>query len=110
MALVEATLHNDGTIETLVARDGDEALKLARQWLPDLIFLDVMMPKRNGYEVCQALKRDPATASIRVVMLTVLSTEFDRLKALREIGADDYIAKPFSPMALLQKFEEMLVR
>ena len=108
LALVEATLGNDGTVEIYSARDGDEALDIARQVKPDVIFLDVMMPKRNGFEVCRTLKRDPITRGIKVVMLTGLSQEFDRHKALVEVEADDYITKPFSPIELFRKFEDMV--
>lgn len=108
LELLEATLRNDGTVEVFVARDGEEGLRLAQELKPDLVFLDVLMPKRNGYEVCQALKKDPATASVKVVILTGLSQEFDREKALIEVGADGYFAKPFSPIALLEKAEEFL--
>ncbi len=62
--LVEATLANDGTIEFYTAEDGQRALDIAREVRPDVIFLDVMMPKLNGFEVCQALKSDPATREI----------------------------------------------
>ncbi len=106
LALVEATLGNDGTTKILLARDGEEALRIARQESPQVIFLDVLMPEMNGYEVCLALKRDPATAHIKIIMLTSLDQEFDQIKALKEIGADDYVAKPFDPNMLLQKYLE----
>ena len=110
LALVAATLGKDGSIEIFVAKDGDEALKTARQEKPEVMFLDVMMPKMNGYDVCQALKRDPATANIKVILLTGLSRESNRRKAVSELGADAYITKPFSPINLLDKFEEFLDR
>ncbi len=106
LVVVEATLGNDGTIEILVAHDGDEALRIAQQEMPQVMFLDVLMPGMNGYEVCLALKRDPATAHIKIIMLTSLDQEFDQIKALKEAGADDYIAKPFDPNMLLQKYLE----
>ncbi len=107
-ALVEATFANDGSVEIRTACDGDEALSVARQWRPDLVFLDVMMPGLDGWEVCQALKEDLLTRNARVVMLTGLSDEFDREKA-RAVGADDYITKPFSPVDLFRKFEDLLL-
>ena len=110
LALVEATLGNDGTVQIYSARDGEQALEIARQIKPDVMFLDVMMPKLNGYQVCRALKRDPATRGTKVVMLTGLSQDFDRKKALGEMGADDFITKPFSPVELFQKFEDMVGR
>ena len=109
LALLAATLGNEGWYEVLLARDGDEALEIARREKPALVFLDVRMPKRDGHEVCRALKEDPNTAQIRVIMLTALTQEFDRQEAA-DAGADDYFVKPFSPMALLQKVEEVLAQ
>ena len=119
LALVEATLTTDRIVEIYSARDGEQAIQIARQVEPDVIFLDVMMPKKNGYEVCRELKRDPATADIAVVMLTGASQQYGRGKTLleigvagdylrrlfHEIGADDYIAKPFSRAELLHVFD-----
>ena len=107
-ALVEATLANDGTIEFYSAEDGQRALEIAREVRPDVIFLDVMMPKVNGFEVCLALKSDPATRDIKVVMLTGLAQSPDGHMALGEDQADDYLLKPFSPVELLRKFEDMV--
>ena len=75
--------------------------------MPDLVLLDLMMPKMDGHAVCRALKQAPATRGIKVVMLTALAQETDRRTAMRA-GADDYMTKPFSPTALLAKVEEML--
>ena len=107
-ALVEATLANDGTIEFYTAEDGQRALDVAREIRPDVIFLDVMMPKLNGFEVCQALKSDPATRDIKIVMLTGLAQNPDGHMAVGEDHADDYLLKPFSPVELFRKFEEMV--
>ncbi len=107
-ALVGATLANDGTIEFYSAEDGQRALEIAREVRPDLIFLDVMMPKLNGFEVCLALKSDPATRGIKVVMLTGLVQSPDGHMALGEDQADDYLLKPFSPVELFRKFEDMV--
>ena len=107
-ALVEATLANDGTIEFYTAEDGQRALDVAREIRPDVIFLDVMMPKLNGFEVCQALKSDPATRDIKIVMLTGLAQNPDGHMAVGEDQADDYLLKPFSPVELFRKFEEMV--
>lgn len=104
--LVELTLQ-DNRYEVLVAKDGEEALAMVQKEQPQLIFLDVMMPKKDGYEVCQQLKTDPATAWIKIVMLTAKAQEFDRRRAM-EVGADDYFTKPFSPIVLLDKVEEVL--
>ena len=107
-ALVEATLANDGTIEFYSAEDGQRALEVAREVRPDVIFLDVMMPKLNGFEVCLAPKTDPATRGIKLVMLTGLAQSPDGHMALGEDQADDYLLKPFSPVELFRKFEDMV--
>jgi len=107
LELVEATIGNDGSVEIRTAGDGDEALQIARAWRPDLIFLDVMMPKMNGFEVCHTLKTDPGTAEIKVVMLTGLLPAPDGYSALGEGEADGYITKPFKPVELFRVFESM---
>jgi len=86
--LVEATLGSD-EFRLLHAEDGEETLDTARRELPDLILLDLNMPKRNGLEVCRLLKEDAATSKIRVVMLTASSSEADRARG-RAVGADEY--------------------
>lgn len=107
LALVSATLGGDREYKILVARDGEEALSIARREKPALLFLDVLMPKMDGFEVCRALKRDPTTSHIKVIMLTAMTQESDKRKAV-EAGADDYFTKPFNPMALLQKVDQVL--
>ncbi len=107
LELIEATIGNDGSIEIRTASDGDEALEIARRWRPGLIFLDVMMPKMNGFEVCHTLKTDSRTAEIKVVMLTGLLPAPDGLSALGEAEADGYITKPFKPVELFRIFESM---
>ncbi len=107
LELIEATIGNDGSIEIRTASDGDETLEIARRWRPDLIFLDVMMPKMNGFEVCHTLKTDPRTAEIKVVMLTGLLPAPDGYSALGEAEADGYITKPFKPVELFRIFEKM---
>ena len=90
-----------------VARDGDAALVAIAERAPDLVLLDVMMPGRDGYEVCQAIRADPACASTRIVMLTARSREVEREKGIA-LGADDYVTKPFSTRALVDRVREML--
>lgn len=107
LALVTATLEGDPQYVILVARDGEEALEIARRERPDLLFLDILMPKKDGYEVCRALKASSITAGTKIVMLTALAQESDREKAI-QAGADGYFTKPFSPTALLQKVEELI--
>jgi len=107
LSLVHATLRNDERYQILLARDGEEALDIARLEKPDLIFMDIMMPKTDGYSVCRVLKDDPDTSQIKVVLLTALDTEFTRDRGM-EAGAVDYITKPFSPIALLEKVDDIL--
>ena len=105
-ALVRMTLDGE-SLEILEAADGDEAVTLARDNLPDVILLDVMMPGRSGLDVCRTLKSDPATAAIPVVMLTAKAQTADREEG-RAAGADDYLTKPFSPIELLHKIDDLL--
>lgn len=106
--LVRVCLEDPG-FELLEARDGEAGLAMARQLQPDLILLDVMMPRMDGFEVCRALKEDPRTKGIPVVMLTAKGLEPDRLRG-RESGADGYMSKPFSPMKLHAEVRERLAR
>ncbi len=109
LALVAETIENIGDdIELLLARDGQEALDIAKREKPDVLILDVSMPKRNAYEVCQLLKRDPATSHARIIMLTGLDHEVARRKALEEAGADAYVCKPWSPTELLKIMGKLL--
>jgi DNA-binding response OmpR family regulator len=104
--LVRLTLES-GRFDILEAPDGDAALEVARAEQPDLIFLDWTMPGLAGVDVCRALRADPATAGMRIVMLTARSQSADRERA-RDMGCDDYITKPFSPIELLEKVREVL--
>jgi CheY-like chemotaxis protein len=103
--LVAVTLGDSQTI--LEAADGLEALHLARKEVFDLVLLDVMMPRMDGFEACRQLKGDPLTMNIPVIMLTARGTRED-LERGREAGADDYFVKPFSPIALLDKIAQVL--
>ena len=98
--VIEAILSRGEAVEVRRARDGDEALETANEWKPDLAIVDVLMPTVNGYEVCLALKENPLTRHVKVVMVTGLDQEFDRDKALNEVGADGYLSKPFTATAL----------
>jgi CheY-like chemotaxis protein len=104
--LVRVTLESD-SYEIVEAADGEEALALARQHLPDLILLDVMMPKRSGLDVCRILKDDPITAGIAIIMLTARAQDSD-IREGQEAGSDGYFMKPFSPVALMRKVDEVL--
>lgn len=104
--LVSFSLKQAGyTVGT--ASDGVEAIKKARTLSPDLIVLDVMMPELDGFAVCEILRRDSATASIPIMMLTALSSELGRMAGLGS-GATDFLTKPFSPRQLLARIEDLL--
>ncbi len=107
LALISATLEGDDRIEVFLGENGEEALEMAMREKPDLVFLDIMMPKKTGYEVCQSLKQNPETAHTTVVMLTAQAQDADKQRAW-DAGADDYFTKPFSPTRLLNKIEEIL--
>ena len=92
--------------EVLVARDGEEALALARRELPDLIVLDLMLPRLDGLEVCRALRRE---RDVPIIMLTARDEEVDRVVGL-ELGADDYVIKPFSVRELMARIKNVLRR
>ncbi len=95
--------------EVLIAMTGDQGLAMAREKRPDLIVLDLMLPGMNGHEVCRALKGDPNTELIPILMLTAKGEQKDRVKGL-ELGADDYVAKPFSPRELVLRVQALLKR
>lgn len=91
----------------LVARDGDAALRVLESQLPDLILLDVMLPRRDGYDVCRAIRANPAWRGVKVIMLTAKGRELDRRKGL-ELGADDYVTKPFSTRDIVKRVRRLL--
>ncbi|RPJ42281.1 MAG: response regulator [Candidatus Latescibacterota bacterium] len=93
--------------EVITAADGEEAMRKARSEKPDLIVLDIMMPKVDGFEACRRLKADPETSPIPVILLTAKGREVDRQMGM-EVGADDYIVKPFSPTRLIEKIGSYL--
>ncbi|NOZ19493.1 MAG: response regulator [Planctomycetes bacterium] len=89
------------------ARDGEEALDLVRAKRPKIAFVDAMMPKMNGYELCRAIKKDPDLRDTHLIMLTAKGQDSDRDRGL-EAGADEYMTKPFSPSQVLQRVTEIL--
>src|SRR5437016_6550887 len=95
--------------EVLTAADGEEALAIAQARLPDVVLLDVMMPKRSGWEVCQALKAMQRTADIAVVLSTARGDVKDRLTGL-QLGADDYLVKPFNRDEVVKRIGALLDR
>jgi DNA-binding response OmpR family regulator len=93
--------------EVITASDGIEGLNKARMKKPDLIILDLMLPKLDGYKVCRMLKFDEKYKNIPIVLFTARAQDSDK-KTAREVGADAYITKPFEPGALLDKIHELL--
>jgi two-component system, OmpR family, alkaline phosphatase synthesis response regulator PhoP len=90
-----------------VARDGEEALAAVEQRAPDLILLDVMIPKRDGYDVCQTIRSNPDWSGIFIIMLTAKGRDVDREKGIA-LGANDYVTKPFSTRDLTEKVKQIL--
>ena len=93
--------------DVLVATDGNQALEAIRREQPALVLLDVMMPGKTGFEVCQAVRADPALDGVRILMLTAKGRETDVSKGLA-LGANAYMTKPFSTRELVQKVAELL--
>lgn len=108
LRFVELNLRLEG-YEVLTATDGEEALTLATRSSPSLVILDVMMPKMDGYEVCQRLRTDGRTSGMCIIMLTAKSMSADKVLGLTA-GADDYISKPFDPMELIARVKTTLRR
>ncbi|KRA50270.1 response regulator [Pseudoxanthomonas sp. Root630] len=103
--ILEAYLRKDG-FEVAIASDGERALQLHAQWRPDLILLDVMLPKRSGTDVLALIRR---SSDVPVIMVTAVGDESDKLGALR-YGADDYVVKPYSPKEVLARTHAVLRR
>ncbi len=110
-ALLEQTLEEledyYDDVEILSASNGKEGLKLIREERPDLVFLDVMMPKMNGYEVCRTVKSDPELKDTKIILVTAKGQEVDKKQGL-EAGAMDYITKPFDPDEILERAKNIL--
>jgi DNA-binding response OmpR family regulator len=104
--IVRMMLENKG-YATIWAADGAEALRLAKTEEPDLILLDVMLPKIDGFKVCRLLKFDKKYSHIPIVLLTAKSSPGDKQTG-REVGADYYLEKPFQPVQLIQVIEQLL--
>ncbi len=104
--LLEAKLSAD-YYDVITAQSGEEAIRRAQHDSPDMILLDIMMPGMDGFETCQRLKADPATAHIPVVMVTALSDSEDRVKGL-ESGADDFLSKPVNDIALMARVRSLV--
>lgn len=103
---VEFLMKREG-FQVSIARDGEEGLEAIKAKKPDLVVLDVMMPKRNGFEVCEAVRADPDLSGVRILMLTAKGRAAEVKKGL-ELGADAYITKPFSTHELVAKVRALL--
>ncbi len=105
--VVRMSLKLRGVKDILVAQDGEECLAVVAGLKPDVILLDVMMPKMDGYETCRKLKADPGTRDIPVIFLTAKAQQFEIKRGL-ETGACGYLLKPFDPMSLYDQIVAML--
>lgn len=107
--LLERALQDleDEGIEIMIATNGEEALQTIKTERPDLVFLDVMMPKMNGFDVCNKVKRELGLEDIYIILLTAKGQEFDKQRGI-EAGADIYMTKPFNPDEIMQKARGIL--
>jgi DNA-binding response OmpR family regulator len=103
---LEYLMRKEGYQVATVA-DGEAALKVAAQFSPDLVLLDVMMPKKSGYEVCEALRANSAHAHSRIILLTACGRDSDIERGMA-LGADAYVTKPFSPRELMRKIKAIM--
>jgi two-component system alkaline phosphatase synthesis response regulator PhoP len=108
-SLIQQTLEEleDEGVELLTASNGEEALETIQRVKPELVFLDVMMPKLSGFDVCSRTKHDLGLTGVHIVLLTAKGQEFDRQKG-QEVGADRYMTKPCGTDALQQKARDVL--
>jgi two-component system, OmpR family, alkaline phosphatase synthesis response regulator PhoP len=108
-SLIHQTLEEleDEGVELLTAENGEDALATIQSLEPELVFLDVMMPKLSGFDVCERAKRTLGLTGVCIILLTAKGQEFDRQRGL-DVGADLYMTKPFDPDALLMKAREVL--
>lgn len=109
--LMEQALEDleDEGVELLTAKNGEDALEQIKSAHPNLVFLDVMMPKMSGFDVCHQVKKVLGMNDIYIIMLTAKGQEFDKQKG-EEVGADLYLTKPFDPDEVLSKSQEILAR
>ena len=107
LSLVSATLGDGDEYDLFLASDGRKAIEMAQQYTPEVVVLDMLMPELDGCDVCAAIKRDPATAGAKIIILTALTQPADRDRALAA-GADDFLSKPFSPTILLEKINRLV--
>ena len=108
LEIIQYNLLKEG-YEVITARDGDEALAKAKSSKPDLIILDIMMPKKDGIQVCEILRSQSAFKEVLIIFLTALNDEGNHIKGL-EMGADDYVSKPISPKVLVSRVNALFRR
>ncbi len=104
--LVSKILSRDYTV--IEARDGEEAINMVRSQKPGIVIMDMMMPKMDGLTACYAIKKDPATKSIPVIMLTAIDQELNKKLSTTVMGANKYMTKPFSAQELLETIKQLL--
>ena len=104
--LIAQTLLRAG-YEVLTANDGSEGLRVIKETLPNLVVLDISMPGLDGYQVCQYLRRDPTTATLPIIMVTAMARPSDQRRGF-DIGADDYLPKPFALTELVTRVQSLL--
>jgi DNA-binding response OmpR family regulator len=109
IALALRFLMEKADYQVRVVADGDAALAAVERYRPDIVILDVMMPRRNGIEVCAAVRANPEIAPTRIIMLTARGMDRERRRGLRA-GADEYISKPFSTHVVLERVRLLLAR
>ena len=100
-------LMEQAGFEVRIAADGDAALKALEEKIPDLVLLDVMMPKRDGYDLCQMIRANPDWKDVRIIMLTAKGRDVEKEKGMA-LGADDYVTKPFSTRELVERVKSHL--
>ena len=93
--------------QIILASDGDQALEMVRNERPDLVLLDVVMPKKNGFQVCREIRNDPSVAKIKVIMVTSKNQDSDKFYGLQQ-GADDYIGKPINEPTLVSMINKLV--
>ena len=104
--ILDFSLGSEG-YEVITAGDGEQAVERTKSEKPDLIVMDIMMPKMDGFEACKLIKSDPDTREIPVIMLTAKGREIDKNRGM-EAGADEYLTKPFSPAKLIERVHSVL--
>ncbi|MFT8313547.1 MAG: response regulator transcription factor [Clostridium sp.] len=106
--LIKFNLENNG-YKVICANNGNDAVKLAKSEIPQLVLLDLMLPGLDGYDVCREIRKDPSISTVPVIMITAKGEEIDKILGL-ELGADDYITKPFSIREMMARVKAMLRR